>query len=375
MFDIPTYFEIVLKNRSQAGWKQPKHLSEGFSAIIYEDVKVHVLDTFFNKFYRGTSKGRTIYNIVQTAEIQKITFSAYIAKVRNKMKRVNYKDSKFDSVDTSKAILQAIEEATNLSWDIVNGLQDSHYRNLSQDIYLFLAEALYYAFAIQNNINTKYEIIDENIIVEEPVVSLIGGMKLWENTTGVKLSGSTQFSLRFRETLRLMTEDEVQILFKLLPLALTDEDEHYYLYAPTTDDERELYRKYGIDNYEFFRMKESGIINMGERTSNTLTVNNEDPCGFQNDNLVLAFWTNEHTSLEVEHKSYVFTLVGEQFLELSQVEANDNFLIDLASLLKEEYKKQPINIGLFEIDDMEGFTSLEELRAHRGFLSNRWRFD
>lgn len=367
MFDIPTYFEIVLKNRSQAGWKQPKHLSEGFSAIIYEDVKVHVLDTFFNKFYRGTSKGRTIYNMVQSEEIEKATFSAYIAKVRNKMKRVNYRDSKFDSVATSKAILQAIEEATNLSWDIVNGLQDSYYRNVSKDIYLFLAEALYYAFAIQNNINAEYEVIDENAIVEKSVADVvIGGMKLWENTTGVKLSDSTQFSFRFLEALRLMTEEEAQILFKLLPLALTDEDEKPYLYAPTTDNERELYRKYGIDNYEFFRMEECGIINMGARTSNILTVNNEHPRGFQNDNLVLAFWTNESTSLEVEYKSYVFTSVGEKFLKLSQVETNDNFLIDLATLLKEEHKQQPIIIGLFEIGEMEGFTSLEELTSHRG---------
>lgn len=77
----------------------------------------------------------------------------------------------------------------------------------------------------------------------------------------------------------------------LAKLVVIDEDGEYYLYAPVTNEEVELYKDFGIGNSEFLLMEEFGLINIGARVVNTISVKS-DPAGFQNDSLVLRLQLN-----------------------------------------------------------------------------------
>lgn len=125
---------------------------------------------------------------------------------------------------------------------------------------------------------------------------------------GAFLSGN--FSPRFKQTLNLLTAKDVDTFLKLLELVILDSDGEYYLYAPVTNGEVELYKKYEIGDREFFSMKEAGLINLGERVDNKLTAYDSDFCGFQNDNLVIAIQADKVESYQLNYKSYALHKLG-----------------------------------------------------------------
>nr|WP_269207332.1 hypothetical protein [Streptococcus equi] len=88
---------------------------------------------------------------------------------------------------------------------------------------------------------------------------------------------------KFWTTVEQMTAKEIAVFKTLASLAIIDEDEEYYLYAPVTDEEIQLYKDFGIGNAEFLLMAEFGLINIGARMDNPVSVET-DPAGFQNDN-------------------------------------------------------------------------------------------
>lgn len=137
-----------------------------------------------------------------------------------------------------------------------------------------------------------------------------------------------------------------------------DEDEAYYLYAPVTDEENALYEKFGINNRDFLRINEAGLINLGERITNKLTAYDYDFCGFQNDNLVLVIQANLGKSCELDYKSYTFSAVGLQILELMNPDMNDDFFIALARIIKSNFKTEPVKTMLFKIEDIENAENL-----------------
>ncbi|MFZ2483660.1 MAG: hypothetical protein WAW70_05990 [Streptococcus parauberis] len=86
---------------------------------------------------------------------------------------------------------------------------------------------------------------------------------VWKRIISEETFLSEEFSPRFKQTVNLLTDKDVDIFLRLLELVVLDSDEEYYLYAPVTDEEVELYKKYGIGDREFFSMKEAGLINLG----------------------------------------------------------------------------------------------------------------
>jgi hypothetical protein len=356
MFHIPSYFQIVFNHSKWSGWSTPKAVSEGLSLILFPEVKSQMGDTFFNKFYNGANKGRTLYVEIQE-RLADEQLADYIYQMERSFSSVNYRGNKFDCEAVIAELLENIKNATNLTGSIRDGLIRSYQLHLQTRPYLFLSEALYYALELQNNKNAEYREFDPNVqppsLAEELTVL---GKYIDEETLN-----NTNCSPRLRETLRLMSGAEMDTFVKLAKLALIDEDEKPYLYAPVTDDEIDLYKKYGIGNQEFLMMEECDLINMGARINNFMEVTDDAYYGFQNDNLVLAMTAEPGKSCRVEYKSYVFTSVGVQLLELLQVDTDDYFFTELVEIFKQRLNGLPIKILLLAVEETEELEAAQDL--------------
>nr|WP_269207820.1 hypothetical protein [Streptococcus equi] len=132
-----------------------------------------------------------------------------------------------------------------------------------------------------------------------------------------------------------MTAKEIAVFKTLASLAIIDEDEEYYLYAPVTE-RNSLYKDFGIGNAEFLLMAEFGLINIGARMDNPVSVET-DPAGFQNDNLVLMFITQSEP-FDITYKSYTFTSAGSKLLDILAIETDDRFFQRLSKLLPSNTK-------------------------------------
>lgn len=152
---------------------------------------------------------------------------------------------------------------------------------------------------------------------------------------------------------------EIAVFKTLASLAIIDEDEEYYLYAPVTDEEIQLYKDFGIGNTEFLLMEEFGLINIGARIDNPVCVE-ADPAGFQNDNLIFAF-TTDSKPFEILYKSYMFTSVGLKLLDILAIKTDDRFFQRLSKLFAKQHKNLPIEFYLVPVEVMDEAESMEEL--------------
>lgn len=363
LFNISSYFKVIHKNITGVDWKLPKTLSEGLCLILYPEVKSMVGETFYNKFFNGDNKGRTLYKVVQD-EIKEVTFPQYIQQVIQRLMSINDRDNKFDSQAVGKEVLDKIKNATNLSGDIRSGLIHSYRLNYNKNVYIFLAEVLYYALEIQNNSNAYY--VEFECLVNGKL--LLQNEPAWIRIISEEKLLNGNFSPRFQQTINLLTTKDIETFLKILKLVVLDLDGEYYLYAPVTDEEVELYKKFGIGDREFFSMKEAGLINLGERVDNKLTAYDFDFCGFQNDNLVVAIQANQNESCQLTYKSYKFTQVGLDLLELAEVETNDSFFTELAKLIKQNYADDPVKVRLFNVEDMEDAEDIEMIDFNKDII-------
>ena len=350
--DIPAYFDIVTKNLSKNSWATPKAISEGLSKILYLNVKGVVHDTFFNKFFNGTNKGKNLYLTIRE-QLETESFTEYICRMERSFQSINYKDKMFGKEAVSNAIYEQIKTATNISGSVHDGLVNSYMANKEDRLYLFLSESLYYCLASQNDSNVEYIALAE----EKPQLNAHNNKAPWTKfiDEGKVINGD--YSVRFMNTLNMLSEEEIQTFMRLAKLVITDEDEEPYLYAPVTDEEIELYKEFGIGNKEFLSMEACGMINMGARIKNIIEVTDDAYYGFQNDNLVLAMTAQESQSCEVEYRSYSFTPVGIQLLEVVQEANNNDFFRGLVKIVKNNMLELPIDINLMSIENPDNMNT------------------
>lgn len=357
--DIPTYFNIISKHSSKSGWSTDKAMSEGLSQILYPDIKGIVHDTFFNKFLKGINKGKALYTAIQDLIAEKKknnqkteteAFTGYITQTESHFASINNKNNKFDLQAVIEELVGTIENAANISGRIHSGLTSSYKAHQENRPYMFLAESLYYALALQNNENAEYMVLDSGMQIAL-IKDKAGESAVWMEYVDREILESANCSKRTMEALNLMDREEIEIFIKLAKLSIIDEDEEPYLYAPVTDEEIELYKVHGISNREFFVMEGCGIINMGARIKNIMDVTDDDYYGFQNDNLVLAITAEKGHSHRVEYRSYSFTPAGIQLLELFQVDTDDLFFAKLVEYLKAKLKEYKIILKLINVED------------------------
>ena len=363
LFNIETYFDVVHSNLTGNDWKRPKILSEGLCLVLYPDSKSLMNDTFFNKFFNGANKGRTLYQAIED-KILDMTLPVYIQSVAQRFASANAKNNRFDSQSSAELLLDHIKNATNLTGDMRNGLIHSYNLNRHDNICLFLAESLYYALEVQNNPNAIYIPMETATTIHLENYQILPWHQLISNDS-IEVN---QLSSRIRATLDLLGDFEIETFVKLAQLVITEEDGEDYLYAPITDDEIALYTQFNISKDEFLLMEECGLINMGARITNQFKVEYPYLYGFQNNDLALIFSSKDEKACEVEYKSYSITQAGSALLKIANIDTDDDFFIKLAKILKGKFSSLSIMISLFEVEDAINYEISSDIEWNQNLM-------
>ena len=64
-------------------------------------------DTFFNKFFTGANKGRTLYQAIEDKTLD-MTLPVYIQSVAQRFASANAKNNRFDSQSSAELLLDHI---------------------------------------------------------------------------------------------------------------------------------------------------------------------------------------------------------------------------------------------------------------------------
>ncbi|MGX7245288.1 DUF2806 domain-containing protein [Enterococcus quebecensis] len=359
MFNIPAYFQIVLEESMEVGeWKFPKHISEAMSHVLVEHSDDFLTNYFYNQFFQGSNKGKSLYDEISEM-MKRQTHSEYIYGMATRFSLINDRNSKFNAEKVAEKLLRAIKNGKNLSGDIRQGLISSYYANRKETIYLFLSEALYYALAVQKKGNTTYRQM-EKVMRKEHRSPLFKEKLTWLGLSEEDIQ-ATEFSPRLVEALKIVTKKDIEVFLQVASLSLYDEDGNYYLYKPTTEEEFELYKKYGIENKEFLLMNECGFVDVGVPRKNKMAVFDDELVGFQNLNLVLAIRTKEKQTCQLSYSDFSFTTVGEELMEIIEFNSSNDFFIELAKIMKKQWQRVPLIMSIFDVEDLESFEDMTDI--------------
>lgn len=346
MFTLQHLLDLLEKENR--GWKNPTTMTKDILRTLTEIVYP---SDIASKIFSGVNQGRNIYFDIEQV-IATEGFESYLKNVETRLRNQNFRNGNFDSLKMLDATYQLLKESTNLNQEVYQGLLYSCLKNKDTRLYLFLAESFYYALACRHNKTTTYK----QLTISETKNSQI--LPAWSEDFEEAIL-EENLPPKFWAILGQMTAKEIAIFKTLATLTIIDEDEEYYLYAPVTDKEIQLYKDFGIGNAEFLLMEEFGLINLGARVDNIVSVE-EEPAGFQNDNLVLAF-TTVATPFDIQYKSYTFTTVGLKLLDILAIETDDLFFEQLARLFTQQHPHLPIDFYLVPVEVMEEAGDIKEL--------------
>lgn len=343
MFTISKLLQILFERSKHKDWSDPKKLTEGVTMILEPGSFAHETETFYNKFFKGANKGRTLYQDIGE-KIEQMGFSAYIFKVEERFLNKNHNERNISVADTLEEFRTILETDTPPR-DIQLGLLASYASNKTTRPYLFLAECLFYSLAILHNKNTSYQELElENTAsVTNPLFD-----KAWF------LKGD--YSARTYQTLNLLTEEELAIFKKIAPLTFYDcaEDELSGelvedRYLISHEDYFDLFEKYGVKAVDISKMIECGLLSSGG--VHELVVEKGYLSGFQNDNLVLTITTESDEIFTVTYKAFHVTQAGKDLIEILGIETDDEFFRRLGMSFE---NKNPIVQGItWSIDATE----------------------
>lgn len=366
MFNIPTYFQIVLDECKEVGeWKFSKHVSFGLSHILVEHADDLLTDYFYNHFFRGDNKGKPLYDEI-SERIKRSSHTEYIYGMVQRFSWINDRNSKFNAEKVAEKILLAIKNGKNISGDIRQGLISSYYANRKTNLYLFLSEALYYALEVQKKEHAVYRQV-EKMTRTDHQLSLFKE-KLIELNLSEEAIQTTEFSPRLAEALKIMTRKEIEAFLKIARLSLYDEDDSYYLIKPSTEEEFELYKKYGVGNKEFLLMNECGFVDVGVPRENKMVALDDELVGFQNLDLVLAIHAQEGKSCQLTYSDFPFTTIGEELLDIIDFDSANDFFIELATLMKQQWKNDELIMTVFTVEEMESIEEMTDIDWSKGQL-------
>ena len=350
MFTLQNLLHLLEKENR--GWKNPTTMTK---AILLALADYNYPSDVASKVFSGVNQGRNIFFEIEDL-ISKDGFETYLLGFEMRLRNQNFRNGNFDSQKIIEATYQLLKESTNLNQDIYQGLLRFYAKNKSARPYLFLAECFYYALACRHDKTANYKTAIISEVKNPPTLPAWG-----DNLEEASLNGT--LPPKFWATVEQMTATEISVFKTLAKLVVIDEDEEYYLYAPVTDEEIQLYKDFGIGNTEFLLMEEFGLINIGARMDNPVSVE-EELAGFQNDNLVFAFKTDEE-SFDITFKSYNFTTVGLKLLEILEIETDDDFFKKLVQLFVHQHSGLSIDFYLAPVEVMEEVESMEELEEYR----------
>lgn len=343
---------LHLLEKENRGWKNPTTMTK---AILMALIDYNYPSDIASKVFSGVNQGRTIYFEIEQL-VSDEDLETYLASVELRLRNQNFRNGNFDSQQMVEATYQFLKESTNLNQDIYQGLLQSYAKNKDSRPYLFLAECFYYALACRHNKAVNYNLQTVSEVKNEQILSA------WGDDLEEAIS-KENLPPKFWSIVEQMTGKEIAVFKTLAKLVVIDEDEEYYLYAPVTDEEIQLYKEFGIGNAEFLLMEEFGLLNIGARVDNLVSVEAES-AGFQNDNLVLVFMTDSKP-FDITYKSYAFTTVGLKLLELLGLETDDHFFEQLSKLFAQQHAHLPIDFYLVPVEALEEAEVVEELEEYR----------
>ncbi|HFI0035229.1 TPA: hypothetical protein ACGOTT_000116 [Streptococcus suis] len=349
MFTFQNLLHLLDKEKSD--WKNPTTMTK---VILMALTDYNYPSDVASKVFSGVNQGRNVYFDIKQ-QVSDDGLEAYFASVELRLRNQNFRNSNFDCLKMVEETYQLLKKSTNMSQDIYQGLLQSYVKNKDNRPYLFLAECFYYALARRHDKMVNYISATVSEVNNPKILSA------WSDDLGEIIS-EENLPTKFWSVVEHMTANEIAVFKTLATLAVIDEDEEYYLYAPVTDAEIRLYNDFGVGNGEFLLMEEFGLINIGARVDNSVSVEPE-LAGFQNDNLIFAFKTNEQP-FDIAYKSYTFTTVGLKLLEILGIETDDSFFEALCEIFIKQHANLPIDFYLVPIEVMDGAESITDLEEY-----------
>lgn len=234
MFTLQNLLHLLEKENR--GWKNPTTMTK---AVLTALTDYNYASDIASKIFSGVNQGRNICFEIENL-ISEEGFKAYLSGAELRLRNQNFRNGNFDSLKMTETTYSLLKESTNLNQDIYQGLIYSYAKNKEKRPYLFLVECFYYALACRCNRTLNYK--TENIFEIKNTQTLPD----WGGDLDDALLEEC-ISPKLWTTVEQMTFKEVTVFKNLAKLVVIDEDEEYYLYAPVTDEEIQLYKDFILD--------------------------------------------------------------------------------------------------------------------------------
>lgn len=163
---------------------------------------------------------------------------------------------------------------------------------------------------------------------------------LWAKVLAGEIKQPRSFSLRAVEVLRNMTAHEALAFKNAAALVLQESDGTFFLFCDTGLSDASVNQRYGLSMSDILTLEEIGVIS-ALRVDNEIEVCNDGADGFFNDSdLMILFESSNEQFNTFRYRSYPLSEVGKQLLPIVQEESNDDYLIDLGKLLREDLQEK-----------------------------------
>ena len=164
--------------------------------------------------------------------------------------------------------------------------------------------------------------------------------QLWARVLAGEIKQPRSFSLRAVEVLRNMTAHEALAFKNAAVLVLQESDGTFFLFCDTGLSDASVNQRYGLSMSDILTLEEIGVIS-ALRVDNEIEVCNDGADGFFNDSdLMILFESSNEQFNTFRYRSYPLSEVGKQLLPIVQEESNDDYLIDLGKLLREDLQEK-----------------------------------
>lgn len=171
---------------------------------------------------------------------------------------------------------------------------------------------------------------------------------LWARVLAGEIRQSRSFSLRTVEVLRNMTAYEALRFKNASELVLQESDGTFFLFCDTDLSDDSINKKFGLSRNDILALEEIGLIS-ALRVDNEIDVSNEGADGFFNGtNLMILFQPSNGRSDTFHYRSYPLSEVGKQLFLIVQEESNDDYLIDLGRILREDLQEK-VDVCVYRI--------------------------
>lgn len=163
---------------------------------------------------------------------------------------------------------------------------------------------------------------------------------LWAKVLAGEIKQPGCFSLRTVEALRNMTAREALAFKNASELVLQESDGTFFLFCDTDLSDATINQKYGLTMDAILTLEGIGLIS-ALRVDNEIEVSDEGADGFFNgSDLMILFESSNEQFNTFRYRSYHLSAVGKQLLPIVQEESNNDYLIDLGKILRNDLQEK-----------------------------------